>query len=532
MKAESVSFKSTHFFSDIVNDYIAADKKLAPFYNNLPNLEGFKHQINAKVFDAVKRENLCKAIQSQYEKDKVKLNKKHNGQLKLLADSKTFTVTTGHQLCLFTGPLYFIYKIVSAIRLSEELSAEYPEFNFVPIYWMATEDHDFDEISFFNLAKGRVKWKTDQKGAVGRMNIDQLDDLVRQLEVLLPEYSSKASKLKELFKQSYKKASLAAATRYLVAELFKDEDLLIIDGDDSLLKAEMVEMFTDELLNQNSDKDIQMTSRELSKHYKIQVNPREINLFYLEDQLRERIVRNEDGNYSTADRSIDWTKEEILAELNAFPKRFSPNVVLRPLYQETVLPNIAYIGGGGELAYWFQLKSMFNRYQIEFPILMLRNSAVFLNQKEVDLQLDCQLSNEDLFKDFNQLMNARIKSTVKYDLTLNDQKTKLDKVYQSLIADAEQIDQSLAPHVKALLAKNDKYLSKLSKKFERAFKRKEEVYGQKIHALKTNSFPNDSLQERHFNFSELYLTYGDQLIEELKTKFSPLDFNFTILKEA
>lgn len=532
MKASHIPIKDTNYFSDIIIDYVNRDEHLKSFYGFEASIEGFKQQIESKSYSKDQRQNLCTALANQYKNDGVRLSEKHDAQLKLLEKENTFTVTTGHQLCLFTGPLYFIYKIISTIRLSEELSKAFPDYNFVPMYWMASEDHDFDEISFFNLPNGRVKWDTSQAGAVGRMSVDQLEELITQFEEYLPQYSTHAATLIELFKKSYQKNNLAAATRSLVSALFDNENLLIIDGDDPLLKSAMVDIFQDELLNQTAFQLIQKTSDQLSSKYKVQVNPREINLFYLQSNSRERIEFKGSDNYRLVDDSKAWSKEKLLSELQEFPERFSPNVILRPLYQEVILPNLAYIGGGGELAYWFQLKAMFAHYQVNYPILLLRNSAVFLNADESKIQSKLDLSNVDLFKDYHSLMKSRVESIADYDVQLKSQKLSNQELYQQLIKDVEAIDLSLIPHIESLMSKSDKNLQRLTKKLERVYKRKEEEYGSRIQKLKVHTFPNDSLQERRYNFSILYLIYGKEMVQLLKQNFSPLAQNFTVLKES
>jgi len=345
----------------LICDYLDGKPELKSFYNRFPRLENFKAQINQKElsFSTENRKVLVSVLKSQYEN--IESSHITNQHIDSLKSENTFTITTGHQLNLFTGPLYFLYKIVSAINLSNELKTKYPEYNFVPVYWMATEDHDFDEINYFNFKGKKFQWNRDASGAVGELSMEGLDAV---LDLFSQDLGSgtHAEDLKTLFREAYlDHDNLADATRFLANALFKDYGLVIVDANDSDLKRLFIPQMETELQNQTSFDAVSKTNEALSsisKDYKIQVNPREINLFYLTKNLRERIVF-QDAVYQVLNTNITWSKSEIEKELLAHPERFSPNVIMRPLYQEVILPNLCYIGGGGELAYWMQLKDYF-----------------------------------------------------------------------------------------------------------------------------------------------------------------------------
>ncbi|WP_306429649.1 bacillithiol biosynthesis cysteine-adding enzyme BshC [Sphingobacterium sp. E70] len=295
----------------------------------------------------------------------------------LLLQENTYTITTGHQLNIFTGPLYFIFKIMTAIRLSEDLRVKHPDKNFIPVYWMATEDHDFEEINHTKVYGKKIAWETPAVSATGRMDTTSIVDVVKQYTNILG-LSDNSAKLTRIVEQAYlKHKRLADATRYMVNELFKSYGLLIIDADDKELKELFKPIIKTDILSENSFKAITDRSKELeAKGFSTQVHAREINFFYLTDEFRERLVLAADGRYEVLHQNIYFTKEELEREINAHPERFSPNVVMRPMYQEIILPNLAYIGGGAEMVYWMQLKSNFDQYQIDFPILIPRNSAM------------------------------------------------------------------------------------------------------------------------------------------------------------
>ena len=346
MPTDCIPFRETHYFSSLICDYLDEKQHLQPFYNRFPKLENFKAQIEEKGSSvrAQSRTVLVESLKNQYEGfDISDLTSKHIESLK---QDNTFTITTGHQLNIFTGPLYFFYKIISTINLCKELKKAYPQQNFVPIYWMATEDHDFEEINYFNFKGKKVQWNRNASGAVGELNLDELDH-VYEVFALQLDKSKNAEELKDLFKSAYlEHHTLTEAMRFLVNALFSDYGLVILDGNDKALKQQFIPYIENELIEQESFKKVSATNYQINQasnqDYKIQVTPREINLFYIHDGLRERIVFDND-TFKVLNTNITWSKSELLKEVNDFAERFSPNVIMRPLYQEVVFPNLCYI---------------------------------------------------------------------------------------------------------------------------------------------------------------------------------------------
>ncbi|WP_117885144.1 bacillithiol biosynthesis cysteine-adding enzyme BshC [Aureibaculum luteum] len=525
----TIPFARTGYFSDIICDYLAQNDKIKSFYSNFSTIDGFKKQIELKrlSFQTESRSILVKSLEDQYQKIEVSSTTKSN--IELLKKENTFTITTGHQLNLFTGPLYFLYKIVSTINLCKQLKREFPDDNFVPIYWMATEDHDFDEINYFNFKGQKISWNRDSKSGVGRLPTDGLENVAAIFEKAL-DGSKNAKYLIHLFKEAYlKHDNLTDATRYLTNELFNQYGLVIIDGDDTNLKELFKPFVEDELLNQTSFKQVSKTIEKQLKNYGIQVNPREINLFYLTDAIRERIVF-EHGIYKVVDSDISWSKDDLLKEVNAFPERFSPNVIMRPLYQEIILPNLCYIGGGGELAYWLELKDYFEAVKIPFPILLLRNSALIISEKQFNKAEKLKISIDELFLDQHQLVNKKIKEISEIEIDFSKQRNSLEKQFTDLEELATKTDKSFIGAVKAQKVKQLKGLNTLEKRLLSAQKRKLKDEVDRIKELQNQLFPNQSLEERQRNFSELYLLYGDRLIPTLMATLNPLEGKFSVIQ--
>ncbi|MGM5470751.1 bacillithiol biosynthesis cysteine-adding enzyme BshC [Flavobacteriaceae bacterium LMO-SS05] len=532
MPTDCIPFKDTTYFSSLICDYLEESKPLKTFYNRFPNLENFKDQIHEKRLSvqAQSRTVLVSSLKAQYKNfEASKLTNQHIESLKL---ENTFTITTGHQLNIFTGPLYFLYKIISTLNLCKQLKAAYPEYNFVPIYWMATEDHDFDEINYFNFSGKKIQWTKSASGAVGALDLNGMDEVFKVFANQL-NHTENAEDLKQLFKKAYlEHQNLADAMRYLVNELFKDYGLVILDGDDKELKRLYSPYMEDELVNQTAFKLVSETNRHLNNvasNYKIQVNPREINLFYLRENLRERLVES-DGIYSVFGTKITWNKSELLKELHEFPERFSPNVILRPLYQEVVLPNLCYIGGGGELAYWLQLKSNFEANKVTFPILLLRNSVVLVSAKQKEKLKKLDLSVRDLFLKQESLITKVTKQVSKIKIDFSSQKELLNQQFKDLYTLAEQTDKSFKGAVAAQERKQINGLEHLEKRLLKAQKRKLNDLLERVVQLQNELFPHQSLQERTANFSEFYFEYGSGIVPKLMKHLEPLNGTFLVLE--
>lgn len=536
MQQDYLPFRETGYFSKLICDYLDENSDLKAFYNRFPAIENFKAQIEEKKASVLAlptavgaRTILVEALKNQYKHLQTsELTIQH---IESLNSEDTFTITTGHQLNLFTGPLYFLYKIVSAINLSKELKEKYPEYNFVPVYWMATEDHDFDEINYFNFKGKKFQWNKEATGAVGELPTEGLDEILDLFSQDLGN-SNHAETLKQLFKQAYlEHENLADATRFLANELFKDYGLVIVDANDADLKRLFIPYIEKELVNQTSFKAVSTTNDTLtsvSDDYSIQVNPREINLFYIQENLRERIVF-EDDVYKVLNTSLQWSLSEIQKVLLEHPERFSPNVIMRPLYQEVILPNLCYIGGGGELAYWMQLKPYFDTVDVTFPMLLLRNSVLIKTEKQHKKLKKLNISNADVFLRRDAFINRKVRQISNIDIDFSSQKEHLKSQFEALYRLAEQTDKSFLGAVKAQEAKQLKGLEKLEKRLLKAQKKKLSDEVSRITDIQNELFPNGSLQERNTNFSELYLEYGDNLIQNLVENLKPLHQEFSVL---
>ncbi|MCX2744709.1 bacillithiol biosynthesis cysteine-adding enzyme BshC [Mangrovivirga sp. M17] len=522
MKVEKIGFGEIDTFSPIFLDYLAEKDALKEFYRYSIQLDSFKEAINERSsFSENHRKTLVNVLKKQY--SSIDTPEAVTENINSLANNNTFTVVTGHQLNIFTGPLYFIYKIVTTYKLAQKLKEAYPEYNFVPVYWMASEDHDFAEINHFNLFGKQIKWETDQTGPVGRFTTE---GMVENLNL-----NGMGDEI-EAFLNFYKKEdTLAKAHLSLVNYLFGKDGVVTIDADHPELKSIFAPIIKEDIFSEKSNELTEKQTGALTDlGYKSQVYSRDINFFYLKDDLRERIVKTDSGDYKTVNEVAQWTKEELSSEIEQHPERFSPNVIMRPVYQETILPNLAYIGGPAEVAYWLQLKLVFDYYDTFFPVLMPRNFALTLNKANVKKYEKLEIGTKQLFIPFEEQKKDFIEKLTENEIKLNEQKKGLAKVFDEIKDKAAEIDKSLQGFVGSEMAKSMKSIDNIEKRLQKAEEKRHEITLNQLESLLNKLFPNGSLQERHDNFLNFYLNHP-KFIEHLKSAFDPFDFTFNILFE-
>lgn len=518
MQLNKLPFPDTHSFSNFFLDYIQQKDTLKSFYNHFPTVENFQSQLNEKStsFAPSHRKTLIDTLLKQYKS--LELSEAVKKNISSLSSAKTFTITTGHQLNIFTGPLYFIYKIVTVINACKELKKSYPAYEFVPVYWMASEDHDYEEMKYFKLYGQKYTWQTDQKGAVGRFN-------PKSIKELLTEIPGDIS----VFKDAYlKNNSLSAAVRQYVNSLFGSEGLIVLDADDRDLKMNFKSVIKDDLFEHSSKQHVDISTFQLEAlGYHPQVHAREINFFYLEDGLRNRIEKKGD-EFVVVDTALRFSEDQIIKMINEEPEKFSPNVILRPLYQETILPNLAYVGGPAEVIYWLQFKSMFDHFKVPFPLLMPRNFALIMDAPSLRKFEKTKLELAQLFKEKNSLFNDWIHQNTTHDLSLTSSKSNLTKLFSELKTRAVSIDSTLEKLVSAELKKAENSLEKIERKLLKAEKRLHSDKLRQIEILKDSLFPGGSPQERTDNFLNFY-QQDPLFIKKLINSFDPFDFRFNVL---
>lgn len=524
-----IPYSETGNFSSLVQDYLEKADSLQQYYKYTPDASGIKQAIADRSKYPVNRNVLVDVLTRQYEHlakhDKVIAN------IKKLGNENTFTVCTAHQPNLLTGYLYFIYKILHAIKLADELNTQYTDKHFVPVYYMGSEDNDLEELGTFRYNNQKYIWDADgQTGAVGRMKTQSLKPLFNELFRVLGPPGNITEELKEELTKAYlHHNTIAEATQYLVNALFGRFGLIVLNPDNAALKQCFIPVMQDDMLNHNAYALVSENIEVLEEQYKVQAHPRLINLFYLRDGSRDRIEKR-NGKYMALNTSYTWTEEEIIAEVNAHPQRFSPNVILRGIFQETILPNIAFIGGGAEVAYWMELKSTFDTYQAFYPVVLLRQSVQWLTVHHNKLRTELGFSINDLFKTDNALIRQYIRTNSNSSWQTDEEAKAVTAIMQQLQVKASVLDQTLHASATAAMVKIQHQLEALEKKMLRAEKRRMHTQLERINRLKSSAFPNNGLQERYENFISYYTEIGEQYFDILYKHIKPLQNEFLVIE--
>lgn len=507
--------------------YATAQPELQPFYKYPVTLESFAPVIADKKNDQTNRSLLVQVLREQY-KD-LASSEAVSQQIDRLEDADTFTVITAHQPSLFTGPLYYIYKIISTIRLSQLLNEKYPNQHIVPVFITGGEDHDFEEMNHASIFGKEIIWENDESGSVAMMKTESLKQPLSELREILGN-SPKAQEVGELFESIYTRhATYGPASVEVVHELFKDFGLVVLDMNKPALKKHFIPIMEKELFEQPSKALIEATTKELeAAGFSQQAFPREINLFYLRDQIRERIVQEGD-QFEVLNTDYRFTESELRAELHEHPEHFSPNVVIRPLYQEYILPNLAYIGGGGEIAYWLERKSQFAHFGINFPMLIRRNSVLWIDKGNAKKLNKLGLDIADLFTETETLIKSYVKANSENELSLKAEKKQLHTIFDGIVDKIKEVDPTLVKTVKAEAANQMNSLQGLEARLLKAEKQRHEIELNQIRGLKDKLFPGNGLQERKDNFLNFYLRYGQDFFDTLLKELDPLQEGFVVV---
>ncbi|MCS6991290.1 MAG: bacillithiol biosynthesis cysteine-adding enzyme BshC [Chitinophagales bacterium] len=531
LKKTYIDYEATGYFKGVVIDYLRGHSFLKNFYTYPPLPDSISALAALRSQQPYDRQTLITALSQQHQRLWAEVSLPAVQQsIASLADPRTVTITTAHQPALFLGPLFVIYKTVSTIRLAAYMNSVGDGFRYVPVFWLGSEDHDKQELNHIHLFGRTLTWNTAQEGAFGRMSTSSLRPWIQEIKNMLGS-SPAAGELGQALDQAYlRERTIAAATRRLLYYLFGHTGLIVIDGDDALLKRKFVPIMERELTDQLIFRILGQANEKFSIHYTPQIVAREINLFYLSESSRQRITR-EGVYYRIGDGGDMLTKEQMQELVHSQPQNFSPNVALRAVYQEHVLPDAAIVGGGSEVTYWLQLSVVFRELQVPPPVLMLRNSLLWIDPVNAERLQKARISEEDLFLSAEEMVKKYLKHQLGDTLSLQPQIAALNAVFDQALQQVMEWDPSLRASLEADRVRTVKIFEQLEDRLRRAAKRKEEAAVQLIYTLKEKLFPMGRLQERHENFMNIYSRLGPRFIETLLQEMDPLDYRFLILTE-
>lgn len=523
MFQQDYSFSEFGFSTKLIQDLVNEKETVKPLVDQFFSIEGLKNKARSRKFHQANRQLLVDRLVDQNKI--IPLSDSTTANIQSFIEPNAVAITTGHQLNLLTGPLYSIYKVAQIISLCTELNAMDDAFHYVPVFWMATEDHDFEEINHINLFNSKIAWeKAGQTDRIaGEIIPSDIDEFVNAIQSKFSDEQQREL-VNEFLAFYIDSPNLAAATRGLMNHLFGKLGLVIIDGNDAALKTQFLPIAQKELQESFVQEEVNKTNSRLeSLNYHTQVHVRNCNLFMIDDEkIRHRIVLNEGGDFTVG--ASTYQTAELLEFLENNPEKFSPNALLRPVYQECVLPNIAYIGGAGEIAYWLQLKGVFDAINLDFPMLRVRDSLVLLREKEIAELSELGVSVLALKGDSNVILRELVKSDLDFSIETAAEIELLKTIERQLIEKSKQVDKSLEGLIAAEFVKIIKSIERIEEKMMKAAKTKQEGKANKIAKFQKKIYPNGGFQERYENFLPYYLSdqeFVGKIISNLIAKDQP-----------
>lgn len=520
--------ESLETYNSIYIDYISFYNKVEKYFNgNFKSKESWEKVLSDLHHRNYDRSTLVKILTEQNKSLLCSVTTLAN--IDLLYNENCFAVVTGQQIGILTGPLYTIYKLITCIKLSETLKAEYPAYSFVPVFWAENEDHDFLEINNINALDSqnnilKLEYFTgNQKqekylSPTGKLNYDEfIENFKTELKNLLPqtEFTDELFNLINSILQP--NVNFYDAFAKLLTNLFHQYGVILLNPNATELKSIAKNIFQDELSN-NSEvtKRVIQTSAELEENYHAQIKSKPINLFLLHKGSRFSIEPQED--YFFLKNTRQTFKIDELKELaNNSPELFSPNVALRPIYQDSILPTVAYIGGPAEIAYFAQLKSVYEYFQIPMPIIYPRASITLVEKKIVNISEKFNLNLLDMITNPGEVQKTIAEQNGEVDLevlysSLTEKIKNVTKEFQFAIL---QIDQTLEGPLNNLLQKFDSSISLLKEKTIQAKSNRDSVSQNQYLKFMNNIYPLSQPQERVLNIIYYLNKYGPDFISWL-----------------
>jgi bacillithiol biosynthesis cysteine-adding enzyme BshC len=480
---------------------------LYPFTGTATNIAAVENNIR-NFFDNSKRKELHNILLSQ-NKDIV-LTPKQLENIELLLQENTFTVATGQQIHVGLGPMYVWNKIESVLNTVSVLTSENSACNFVPVFWMATEDHDFEEIKDVVLFGENYTWETNQNGPVGVFDTAELKAVFDSIKLKFSNDLEALTRL-QIIEDIYlkEKITLSAATRKLVQFIYGNSGLLVLDPNDAHLKAMSKNIWKKDILQRSIYPSYIEQNNQLQQDgYSTPAYARDINCFFIDGGQRERIEFLSD-KYVLVDSKREFTVEAMENLIEHNPAHISPNVLLRPIYQQSILPNVVYIGGPAEFAYWMQCAKAFEVCNVPAPQIQLRFSSVYIAPSISKKLQKLNLTTDDLWRPWQELESLLIlkhEETFTLDANIDILNESFEKVRQSLY----EIKSPQLKDIKKQQEEMLKGLKKISVEFKNSAESNSQLSKDIITAktIKNEYFDVQNTQERRLFWLELFLKNG------------------------
>jgi bacillithiol synthase len=511
----SKAFADQNTFKDLIS---------CPF----DSLDELLQSAKEKKFEDSKRKLLISTLSEQYAKINIQLSGAQKSNLSLLENSKTYTVTTGHQLTLFGGPLYLAYKILQTVKLCEKFNERSEIEKVVPIFWLASEDHDFEEIKSTQLFNHEISWEENQSGPVGRFNISDNENFKKCMDQFLTFFDGKDEQLNRIFENNNHQ-NYGDWMQHFVSNLFSAYGVLVLNPDHKNLKASFSEIIKKEIKNQESILSIQKQNKLVQQlGFTAQAIAKEINFFYLSENSRTRI-EVQDSFFRIGENLI--TREELFEKIDNEPQNFSPNVILRPIYQEYTLPNLCYIGGGGEMAYWVQLKGVFEQFNLSFPLLMQRCSIQIIDKSLSKRIQKLPFHLQQYYTEREELKKVFLSTKNSNNLDFDEVDQALDGLKTKLISKVSAVSSGLTSWSESEVVRIQKQIDSIKQRLIKELKSQSETELQSIDFVIDRLLPKGTLQERYFHWMH-FASNGDvdHFFKQVYSAIEPFNSKFIALE--
>ncbi len=527
----------------LFQDYLYNFDNVKRFYNyNFRDEDSY-----TSVFNNVVKKNpditakVNEILKKQYQK--VSPSDKTNNNIAKLSKKNTVAIFTGQQLGLVGGPLYTIYKIFTAIKLSEYLSEKFTGFNFVPVFWLAGDDHDFEEVTNLKFIDKNNELKKiyyydfnnkeANKGSIGNLKFgNSINDFKTEIKnsIRETEFSKKFFKL--LDKILVEGKTFKDSFFDLIFKIFDDAGLIIFNPQDSEIKELLKPIFLKELNDFNiHSSEVLLTSADLDENYHAQVKVKPINLFYSNETGRH-LIEPVNDEFRLKGKRKHITKEEMFELLEKFPERFSPNVLLRPVCQDYLFPTGFYIAGPGEISYFAQVMPLYKNYNVSQPIIYPRASATIVESNIAKILMKFNLSVKDFFAG-----EKTLKENVLNTLSSNNVETIFYTATKSIEESLTKLTEQLSfidNTIGEVSNKNkEKILNQLKVLQTKALKGEENKYSAAMRQLKKAQnilYPNNNLQERELSIVNFINKYGTDFFDWLFNELEINEFEHQILE--
>jgi len=540
----NIPYTSLPGYTDLYLDYINNFEKVSKYYQFSYTNDGFLKAIKAKEEQYnnsnINREELSEILKTQ--------NKFYNSgdatfaNIDKLKEKNTFAIVTGQQIGMLSGSLYTIFKAINAIQLAKTLSVKFPEYNFVPIFWLEADDHDFLEINNINIIDKKndaLNVKYFQKNLekeryltpVGRIVLDEfIKDFINNLEENI-SHTDFTKQLFEYIKKSYKEGiDLITAFARFINYISGDTGLIFCNPTDKEIKKMLIPVFEKEMVTTPAvcEKIID-TSAELELEYEPQVKPRAINIFYTHNDNRHLIELKEE-KFSLRNTRQKFEKDELFNLLYSNTENFSANVILRPICQDYLLPTISYIGGPSEVAYFSQFKDVYKFFEIPMPVIYPRTNITLLESRIENFMDKFNIQFIDIF-DLESLSKKIIKqnSSINIDDIFSNMTDELNGIIYLAGTQLKEIDKNLYQNFQN---KYDKFIENINiskPKFVEAQLKQNETANNKLKTLVTSLYPENTMQERYFNIIYFINKYGFDFIKELSDTIDIKKLNHQVI---